>query len=100
MEPEGWLPCSQEPSTGPYSEPDQSNPYHPNSFITHIIIKFLSHFLCIYSGILELLNILNKLRYNQIIKIFKSTYMLIMLLYIHYLCFYLRTILVCCHLLC
>jgi hypothetical protein len=29
MEPVGSLPCSQEPSTGPYSEPDQSNPYHP-----------------------------------------------------------------------
>jgi hypothetical protein len=28
-EPEGSLPCSQEPSTGPYREPDQSNPYHP-----------------------------------------------------------------------
>jgi hypothetical protein len=29
MEPEGSLPCSQEPSTGPYSETDQSSPYHP-----------------------------------------------------------------------
>jgi hypothetical protein len=29
MEPEGSLPCSQEPSTGPYSELDQFNPYHP-----------------------------------------------------------------------
>jgi hypothetical protein len=31
MEHEGSLPCSQEPSTGPYPEPDQSNPYHPIS---------------------------------------------------------------------
>jgi hypothetical protein len=29
MEPEGPLPCSQEPSTSPYSGPDRSNPYHP-----------------------------------------------------------------------
>jgi hypothetical protein len=28
MEPEGSLPCSQETSTGPYPEPDQSNPYY------------------------------------------------------------------------
>jgi hypothetical protein len=28
MEPEGSLPCSQDPSTGPYPEPDQYNPYH------------------------------------------------------------------------
>jgi hypothetical protein len=26
MEPEGSLLCSQEPSTGPYPEPDESNP--------------------------------------------------------------------------
>jgi hypothetical protein len=29
MEPEGSLPCSQEPSTGPYSESDQSKSHHP-----------------------------------------------------------------------
>jgi hypothetical protein len=28
IEPEGSFPCSQEPSTGPYPEPDQFNPYH------------------------------------------------------------------------
>jgi hypothetical protein len=37
MEPEGSLPCSQEPSTGPYSEPDQSNPSHP-IFLRSILI--------------------------------------------------------------
>jgi hypothetical protein len=29
MEHEGSLPCSQEPSPGPYPEPDRSSPYHP-----------------------------------------------------------------------
>jgi hypothetical protein len=29
MEPEGSLPCSQEPSTSHFSELDQSNPHHP-----------------------------------------------------------------------
>jgi hypothetical protein len=29
MEPEGSSPCSQEPSIGPYPEPDQYSAYHP-----------------------------------------------------------------------
>jgi hypothetical protein len=29
MEPDGSLSRSQEPSIGPYPEPDRSNPYHP-----------------------------------------------------------------------
>jgi hypothetical protein len=32
MEPVGSLPCLQEPSTGPYSEPDEFSTYHPNLF--------------------------------------------------------------------
>jgi hypothetical protein len=38
MEPESSLPCSQELSTGPYPEPDQSNPYHPILSKTHLNI--------------------------------------------------------------
>jgi hypothetical protein len=38
MEPEGSVPCSQEPSTGPYREPDKSSPYHPILGIYMIIV--------------------------------------------------------------
>jgi hypothetical protein len=33
MEHEGSLLRSQEHFTGPYPEPDQSSPYHPNLFL-------------------------------------------------------------------
>jgi hypothetical protein len=32
MEPEGSLPCFQGPATGPYPEPDASNPLFPTVF--------------------------------------------------------------------
>jgi hypothetical protein len=57
MEPEGSLPCSQEPSTGPYPDPDRSSPHHPilsthlriglpsslfpSGFLTNILYAFL-----------------------------------------------------------
>jgi hypothetical protein len=33
MEPERSLPCSQQPSTHPYPEPDRFSPYHPILFL-------------------------------------------------------------------
>jgi hypothetical protein len=40
MEPEGSIPCSQEPSTGPYPEPYQSNPLHSiPSYLSKIHFK-------------------------------------------------------------
>jgi hypothetical protein len=38
MEPEDSLPCSQESSAGPYPEPDQSNPSHPISLRSTLIL--------------------------------------------------------------
>jgi hypothetical protein len=39
MEHEGSIPCSQEPSTSPYHEPDQYSTYHPIlSFLRSILI--------------------------------------------------------------
>jgi hypothetical protein len=42
MKPEGSLPCSQESSTGSYSEPDQSNPISLRKFqVPNLIYMFL-----------------------------------------------------------
>jgi hypothetical protein len=40
MEHEGSLQCSQEPSTSPYIEPDQSNPYHPILSLVRSILHY------------------------------------------------------------
>jgi hypothetical protein len=51
MEPEGPLPCSQEPSTGPYPEPDQFSPYHPILSLRSILILFTHLWLGLPSGL-------------------------------------------------
>jgi hypothetical protein len=46
IETEDLLPCSKEPYTGPYPEPDRSRLYHPSlSFLRSILI--LSYHLCL-----------------------------------------------------
>jgi hypothetical protein len=49
--PQDSLPCSQEPSTGPYPEPDQSSPYHP-------ILSLQNLFLCVRNWQHYIFNIL------------------------------------------
>jgi hypothetical protein len=43
MEPEGSLSCSQEPSTGPYPEPDHANPSHPILSLVRSILMLYTH---------------------------------------------------------
>jgi hypothetical protein len=43
MEPEGSLPCPQEPSNGPYPEPDRSTPYHPILSLLRSIMILSTH---------------------------------------------------------
>jgi hypothetical protein len=52
-EPEGSSPCSQEPSTGPYPEPDPSSSYHPILSLSLRSILILSTYLrlCLPSGL-------------------------------------------------
>jgi hypothetical protein len=42
MEPEDSLLCSQQTSTGPYHEPDESSPYHSTLFLL-IVVKVLGY---------------------------------------------------------
>jgi hypothetical protein len=43
MEPEGSIPCSQQPSTGPYPEPYHFNPHHPSLSLLRSILILSTH---------------------------------------------------------
>jgi hypothetical protein len=43
METESWIPCSQEPSNGPYPEPYQSNLHHPMLCLLRSILILSTH---------------------------------------------------------
>jgi hypothetical protein len=43
MEPEGSLPCSQEPATCPYPEPNESNPHPQTLFHQEPFLMMSSH---------------------------------------------------------
>jgi hypothetical protein len=43
MVPEGSLPCSQEPSTGPYPKPDESSPHHSILFLLDPLLYYPSN---------------------------------------------------------
>jgi hypothetical protein len=43
MEPEGSLPCSEEPSIDLYPEPDRSNSYHPIITLLRVILILYTH---------------------------------------------------------
>jgi len=45
MEPEGSLPCSREPVTGPYPEPDDPSPHPHTLFNIHPICAYVSQIL-------------------------------------------------------
>jgi hypothetical protein len=46
MKPEGSLPWSQDPATGPYPESDESSPHHHTVFIYLFIYSFILMLFC------------------------------------------------------
>jgi hypothetical protein len=45
MEPEGSLPCSQEPSIGPYTEPEKCSP-HPHTL--YPVFIYVCMYVCMW----------------------------------------------------
>jgi hypothetical protein len=65
MKPEGSLPCSQQPSSGPYPEPDQSSSYHPIVCQKYILILY-THLHLGLPSVLSPTNILHAFLFSPI----------------------------------
>jgi hypothetical protein len=66
MEPEGSIPCSQEPSTGPYPQPYQSNPHYPILLLLSYMENCFSDAGCVSKRIrVETSGAANKNKYSR-----------------------------------
>jgi hypothetical protein len=72
MEPEGSLPLSQEPSTDPYPEPDQSSQHKPNLSLqdpsSYYSPTYILVFIVVYNHTYSFIKLQNITKYTHILQ--------------------------------